>query len=1155
MGTMSTRMISLLALAALAIGCAKEKKYEAVFKDSVYSKSEISTDPNDPYVYVPSVGETPMSVTASRAFWMGEQKLATFKFEEGALVAMELPSDSRFAANTSNQSPILRVKIDHKDYRCQEDQYGECGNKEEEIDDHRWQDRRFFKADFADLKVTETNTLPEQTAAAFTKCFGEEEIVVKNVAIEKDAVNLHVQKRWKANILCADFENITSFTDLLRDSTFTVNYYYSFVKLSKLAAQDYKPFVYPFEDSNTFGYFKTDFVKLSNDGRNILGSKQTFMNRWNPNRKEIVYHLNDGFYEEGMEGMRASTEQAVQTINNSFEKANIDMKITLKDGRGLNVGDLRYNFLILVSDPQASGVIGYGPTVANPRTGEILKGQTVMYHGSMKRVIEQTYDDLVAEKLRAKADAASVAANLSVKLPAPGAAYSAEMEQTHGLNRNLYASLQNVGRIDAPAVRRASGTNLSAVRASVTKDHSREMFSASRRVELSTWLAKLNDPNIDERTRYKATMEEMSHHCFYHDSMVNWEATVAQGLKTEETGIDGLKPWIELTEDERAKVIETMMPIVWVPTLVHELGHNLGLRHNFSGSEDETNFYSQAERATLGIKRHVPYSSIMDYSYSELNVLPIMGKYDLAALKFGYKRELELTDGSSTVLADDVTFEKMKAAPATSELGKLKASIKDFQYCTDEHVEVNPGCKRHDEGTSSKEIVQFFINAYKKDIAKRNYRNNRARFSIVNDSAYYYRIDYTFEALRRFFEQYDRIASTPSYASMMNMTEAEWEAVLAEVPENVKPIVLSNKKFFQGLGEAAGMTADFFIDILKTPDLSCALVLKGTDQLAGLAPLKLFSPDGEAVNCFDKENVSVNEAFEVVGEVGRFFNHQRQKSLLPGELAASADELSVRGMWMDKLLATHWLTVRELDNTVFDEYRSNYLDYPVFGDKIRAAFMEILTDKVSTVTELRLANGAKQPLQVTLPMAETHQIKTVVLMPFHARRGLNRVQTDFRSLMLPMVKKSLLKADDTAKTLGLYNALSVIPVTATTTLDASQIATTAEFRDANGMLISRYAATKDNAVAVRMMAGRNVRQVLDGFDPKKLEEIYGQMEANTIPAEIPEELKPIYGMQKEVLAAYLGGELPEDDFLIKLFEIMAKDERQQVSINVQVNAN
>lgn len=84
--------------------------------------------------------------------------------------------------------------------------------------------------------------------------------------------------------------------------------------------------------------------------------------------------------------------------------------------------------------------------------------------------------------------------------------------------------------------------------------------------------------------------------------------------------------------------------------LVHELGHNLGLRHNFKGSLDKEHHPEDA-----------PSTTVMDYVVG----LGRPGAYDRDAMRFGYG------------VAD--------AGPP-------------YLYCTDEDVPIDPGCARWDAG-------------------------------------------------------------------------------------------------------------------------------------------------------------------------------------------------------------------------------------------------------------------------------------------------------------------------------------------------------------------------------------------------------------------------------------------------------------------------
>src|SRR5690606_20627293 len=100
--------VYLIVFALMISSCAKEREYQEVYKANTFDKNLLSSDPNDPYVYVPSVENTPMNITASRPYWVGEQKLVIFKFRENLLEVLELPTDDRFAANEANFSPVFK---------------------------------------------------------------------------------------------------------------------------------------------------------------------------------------------------------------------------------------------------------------------------------------------------------------------------------------------------------------------------------------------------------------------------------------------------------------------------------------------------------------------------------------------------------------------------------------------------------------------------------------------------------------------------------------------------------------------------------------------------------------------------------------------------------------------------------------------------------------------------------------------------------------------------------------------------------------------------------------------------------------------------------------------------------------------------------------
>jgi hypothetical protein len=83
---------------------------------------------------------------------------------------------------------------------------------------------------------------------------------------------------------------------------------------------------------------------------------------------------------------KAATIEGVKRINEALAKAGSKNHIVLHEPSDqVAAGDIRHSMIVMVEDPVSSGVIGYGPSVANPLTGEIVSARTVMYLGTSKR--------------------------------------------------------------------------------------------------------------------------------------------------------------------------------------------------------------------------------------------------------------------------------------------------------------------------------------------------------------------------------------------------------------------------------------------------------------------------------------------------------------------------------------------------------------------------------------------------------------------------------------------------------------------------------------------------------------------------------------------------------------------------------------------------
>lgn len=868
-------------------GCTKARPYKEVPKVDMGVQLEEKSiiDTRADYLYVPSTLESSRTSSASMPNSMGDAQIVRFVFTENALKVIAPEKDGRFSDNPTNAAAVLTIPIENLDYQCARDDFGKCTHKEEENNEIRWDKKRYFRLKPEETALQQVTGLPVIADNFFSdgQCYREVGSEFINVKMDKDAVNLILEKTYQASAACLNFADLED----LGDITFTVRYQHSFAKLNTIVHADYKPAQYTRTDERNFGFFNTKKDRLDVDNSDTEDSRTFMFDRWYPNQK-VVYYMSDAFAKPENEALRQATRESFDAINDALGKAGTSLRVEIRDPKpGLSVGDLRANSIVLVEDPQAISVIGFGPHAVNPRTGEIVHARVVMYLGTIKKYIKYNYDELVQQKLAQKAasDALALAPDL--------------------LKRQSQAPQFNLARIAAPK----AGGGFSGVL------NLRKM----RDLTYNPLHHFIGAKDLQEKVKF------MSDSLGYPADMFNFSNAIAEGASQV---IDemGLKPWDSLTEAEKSKVIAKLVPFVWVPTLVHELGHNLGLRHNFAGSEDKANFYTQDELQAMGVKGEFKYSSVMDYAYKSTNELHSMGKYDIAALRYGYSEQVELSDGRM------VSLTELRKNPALQ--------IRNYGYCTDEHVDANPNCNRFDEGSTLTEIARHYVEAYQERYKRSNFRNGRRRFSLYKDSAQIGAIDDTMFNLRLMFERYETIKNEFD----LKADAPEWESI----------------DFLKDLKQAVLIAGNFYLDVLKTPDLMCAVAQKSNPaQIAAVVPIRVLSK--RAITCFDTQEISLNSSYEIVAEGGKNFQSRKD----PHSDNAYADEIDVRGIWMDKLLAAQYLFQRQLGSSLFDQYTENFLNMPEMQGPVMQTVQALLTDELQGPVAFRLSDGSQATVNLT----------------------------------------------------------------------------------------------------------------------------------------------------------------------------------------------
>ncbi|RLA63056.1 MAG: hypothetical protein DRQ88_07355 [Epsilonproteobacteria bacterium] len=938
-------------------GCAKKPEYESVHKDVKLTNISKSFDTKAEYVYVPMTMGSPREVTEADPFFQGSAKIVKIRFGEQGIEVYQPEKDERFSDNELNNSPVLLIPGTFHAYRCATNNLGECTNREEENNEITWNQKPFFKPNPAGLEVREINPLDLFTVSS--SCLRKVATKLVDYEMKKGVINIQLEKTYKAstsyNCIADNY-----FSGKLHASTFNVRFYYSLVRLKDLASKDYQKVKYPIKDQNKFGFFKETETIL--DDQFLRGRQKTihYLNRWNPKNKKLIYHLSDSFDKEENSILKDATYVAIDSINKSLKQANTGIQIELKAPSGKKPGDLRNNMIVLIDEPLANGLLGYGPSVTNPRTGEILQAHTNMYSGVLKSTLRHLWNSmrrLSIERSKIKNSKTTVISEPVASGPAvdnqmnPTIAYKIKGE-ANALDTLLKENL-NHNQLD-------------------------------EKVYLPE---KLKEVMKKENSRLNRYAQNNAYALEFFNIAASSKKLLpgVKGLGTDFHNESVLKKWDHLTRSQKKHAENMILPFIYTSTLVHELGHNLGLRHNFSGSVDKKNFYTKEEAQKLGLHTSPSYSSIMDYAGSELNELTKFGKYDIAALRFSMAREIESVDGQIYKL--DSTLKSLE-----------NVQTKSYMYCSDEHAGTSAKCNRFDEGTNLKEIAESLIKRYENSYDTANLRDDRNSYNIyrmANYISYRYR---QFNQMRALFEEWEKYSFFPSPYHGIGCPAA-WKEQLGSICDELEDRI-----------HATRMIGNLFLKILKTPDHLCALAdIKDAKKTVEHRTLSEIYTKGVmqktrhlVTSCF---HPAVKAAMEkegkvVRGEVGKFLNSQMDLN----PLHPYSSDRAALGIWADKLLAMKALTQRFNEVSGSGGYK-NFWDFSYVQPLLKNIVDHmILGEPLAQALPFLDKNG--KPYADNMPY--TLNLKSVIStadLPYHGLREFLEIP----SVGNPPLNKILLK--------------------------------------------------------------------------------------------------------------------------------------------------
>lgn len=492
--------------------------------------------------------------------------------------------------------------------------------------------------------------------------------------------------------------------------------------------------------------------------------------------KPITYYLSAGFPEE----LRAEAELTVAGWNDAFKEtvralkhgeatplSEVEDVVVLKENtwrvsggevtdRGQRIGDIRYNLLAWVDQPDQAGLLGYGPAVVDPLSGEILSASAFVYGAGVdsyaqngKDVLDWVNDPSRFLDLLEGNDVTQEVFLRNADDPAP-------REKTQRFVREKVDTPRNkeIRRLGKRGVKRDPAelrARLEAIRETpleerlVTEPVLRAMgrkrsgpgepVTAAERKRASPLSWSMGQSFRRERVRQAKLMSRNVMHARAFDPSL---LGIAESLK-------------DTPPDE---VYDTIRRRVFRAVAEHEIGHNLGLRHNFEASTDALNYGRDfwdvkgegalpLEPATEdqlkgGLREH-QYASIMDYGSRFMSDIHGLGLYDKAAIAFGYGDLVTVFEDASSLndenllelyFLDDILrhfrhytklpevfggVDNMHArslVPYTRVIDQMRGrSTWDvwevpFRFCSDEYESATSTCAVFDEGADAYEIAQ-----------------------------------------------------------------------------------------------------------------------------------------------------------------------------------------------------------------------------------------------------------------------------------------------------------------------------------------------------------------------------------------------------------------------------------------------------------------
>lgn len=820
---------------------------------------------------------------AGHAFvgFQGEVKMGYFDFTETKLQFRSLTGLYKGKESQNVKDPvILNWSIKHVDYALDESD-GQTMNKEIKDNFKLWDQKKQFRIEWEANLNNEKQMMPT-TAVAEYFCWTPASVrqVEKSMKIEPDHIGFKVEVVYQQNPLCAGKQQWND-----GDFNFTVTYMYSF---RKVVPSDYQTKFYAGEEDPArykYGHFQTVRTKVAKNGQ----PENVFMeNRW-PEKTHYFYFVK-GFPQQYKWIWDHNNKHTVLGQTNALFKSmgsklrfeiydyNYNHETKKADGPEREFGDMRYSFINFIEEIEPGGSpFGYGPSDANPMTGEILAANTMVWTGMLgfyADLMQKVAND-AADKSTGEAKVSSLFLELNAALNMENVdALVSSWDQSQGVGQvfknmadevryvypgwNSYTSDENgevmllaqiekftdgkpeMGSMNSSVSSEKIGLPLSKVPFQFNKRYYNgqtqlqvknpmDVFQLGWLEEFSNHSKGIKDvlavlQNLEKATdknfQGEGSLNKITDEYFtkkMHNIQMNQEGHCIIDMEEFASGFANFLQVSGLDLSDPA-VREDVFNTVLYRVSIHEFGHNLNLRHNFYGSVDKENF------------------AVASHAFPDSNGLRKMTR-DGKALEGAPRVQISSSVMDYLRLEDEIntpwSWEDYDiAALASSYAPKFDDKGKLYLNCTDEHTLTSALCNRHDLGTTPSEILMSQIRAYDERYEIRNKRFNRATW---NTSGYQMQVLEAMMSVKEFLPLWrSGFAEDIVFDKMQKMginNKHIQSAHLEELNREMRNVMKISIAFYQAVVAQSKGDRDYYSKYTKTGAL---------DQI-GIMPDKIFA--------------------------------------------------------------------------------------------------------------------------------------------------------------------------------------------------------------------------------------------------------------------------------------------------------------------------